>query len=81
MSYYFVIVISLRERKTLFTRKYKNIAGNTRKSETDRFYLYIFISKEFNAYYQFQKIFVSVTMFYYYNFNKQLYVDLDINKK
>ena len=54
---------------------------NARKKAIDNTYLTMFTLKKLNAFHQLQKAFIAFIILHYFDNKRQLYVNLDDNKK
>ena len=80
ISYYANIFKSLQKRKTKFFKK-DSVAENARKTYFKKIKIKYFIEKEFAAFNALQALLFKSSFFIHVNSKRQLYVDLDVNKK
>ena len=82
ISQYTFIIRPLQDRKTLLNKKIKSMKNVCkRKNYINKLFVDDFIDKEFEAFYQLQNLFWRPTIFYYFDFKLQLFIDLDVSKK
>ena len=79
IPYYAQVARPFQERKTLLNCSV-NIAGNARKKEVARTYIFMPTNQELNAFHHLQQLFLQPSILLHYDPSRQLYIYLNVLK-
>ena len=79
---YTFIIRPLQDQKILLNKKIKSMKNiHKRKNYINKLFVNDFIDKEFKTFYQLQDFFLRPMIFFYFDFQLQLFINFDVSKK